>query len=263
MNLPIPILLMETVQQTQNPGLWGSFVNFLKGILEGLYTITSKIPEPFGGYGLAIILFTIIFRAALLPLDLKSKKANQKIAEIQPELNEINKKYKNDPEKRNQKTLELYQKHKINPLGGCLPVLLTLPLMFAMLTALNKIAAENIAKEAVERFLWIKNVWSPDSPFKDVLNKSIPMLSQGFNGLFILPILAGVTSYYQIKLSQPSGDNQQMKGFNIMMPLMSVWFCTMYTSAFAIYWVTANLFQIGQYFVIKRLNPPVKEGEAK
>jgi len=136
-------------------------------------------------------------------------------------------------------------------------------LMFAMLTALNKIAAENIAKEAVERFLWIKNVWSPDSPFKDVLNKSIPMLSQGFNGLFILPILAGVTSYYQIKLSQPSGDNQQMKGFNIMMPLMSVWFCTMYTSAFAIYWVTANLFQIGQYFVIKRLNPPVKEGEAK
>ncbi|HBG76939.1 MAG TPA: hypothetical protein DDW86_08285, partial [Clostridiales bacterium] len=82
-------------------------------------------------YGLAIILFSILMRLILLPLDLKSRKSNQQIQDIQPEVDAINKKYKNDADKKNKKTMELYQKHEINPMGGCLPMLLQFPLFFA------------------------------------------------------------------------------------------------------------------------------------
>lgn len=261
-----PIILMNAAEQAQKPGIWGTFVNFLSSILEGLNSLTGLIPEPFGGYGLAIILFTIIMRLALLPLDLKSRKANQKMQEIQPLINEINQKYKNDPEKKNKKTMELYQKYQINPMGGCLPMLLQMPLFFALFAALNTISAREVANGSIQSFLWIKNIWYPDSPLKSLTGQAIALFGQGFNGLFILPVLAGVTSYYQMKLTQPkdSEANQQMKGFSTIMPLMSVWFCIMYTASFAIYWVTANLFQIVQQLIMQRLTPPViKEGEQK
>ena len=78
-------------------------------------------------YGLSVVLFTILMRFALLPLDLKGRASTRKINELKPEMDRINQKYKNDPEKRNRKTAELYQKHGINPLGGCLPLLLQIP----------------------------------------------------------------------------------------------------------------------------------------
>ena len=124
----LPIILMSAAQEAQRTGLWASFVNFLSGILASLNKLTGSIPAPFGGYGLAIVLFTILMRLVLMPLDLKSRKANYKMQEIQPEISELQKKYKNDPEKLNKKTMELYQKHQINPLGGCLPMLLQMPL---------------------------------------------------------------------------------------------------------------------------------------
>ncbi|HHY83285.1 MAG TPA: YidC/Oxa1 family membrane protein insertase [Clostridiales bacterium] len=257
------IILMNAAQGAQKTGLWQSFVNFLGSILEGLNTITGSIPEPFGGYGLAIILFTILMRLILLPLDIRSRKANQKMQEIQPLINEINQKYKNDPEKRNKKTMELYQKYQINPLGGCLPLLLQMPLFFALLGALNALSAREIAGGSIQQFLWIKNIWHPDSPLKNKLGEAITLFGPDFNGLFILPILAGVTSYYQMKLTQPQGDsNQQMKGFTSIFPLLSVWFCIMYTASFAIYWVTSNVFQIVQQLILKRVfTPQKKEGD--
>lgn len=257
----IPTLITLIAQEAEKTGLWASFVNLLRSLIDGLNTLTSKIPEPFGGYGLAIILFTILFRAALLPLDLKSKRSTKKMGELQPEIEKINQKYKNDSEKRSQKTMALYQKHKINPLGGCLPMLMTLPLMFAMFAALRAISDAAIADQLQESFLWMRNVWSPDSPLKNIANEAIPMFGENYNGLFILPILAGVTSYLHMKMSQPKGGNQQMKGFSVIMPFMSVWFCSMYTASFAVYWVTANLFQMGQHIVMEKLNPPIKEGE--
>ncbi|HHU77769.1 MAG: YidC/Oxa1 family membrane protein insertase [Caldicoprobacterales bacterium] len=259
----LPIILMDVAQQTQKTGFWASFVNFLGSILKGLNSITGVIPAPFGGYGLAIVLFTLLMRLVLLPLDLKSRKANQKMQEIQPLLSEIQKKYKNDPEKLNKKTMELYRKHEVNPLGGCLPMLLQMPLFFALFAALRSISDDpNIAQYAAP-FLWIKNIWHPDSPLVNNVGESIALFGPGFNGLFILPLLAGVTSYFQMKMTQPQGgSNQQMKGFATIMPLMSVWFCIMYTASFAIYWVTSNLFQIAQQLIFKKyLAPAAKEGD--
>ncbi len=261
----LPIILMNAAQGAQRTGLWASFVNFLSSILQSLNKITGAIPEPFGGYGLAIVLFTILMRLILLPLDIRARKANYKIQQIQPELQEIQKKYKNNPEKMNKKTMELYQKHQINPLGGCLPMLLQVPLFFALFAALRSISDNPAIASIPAPFLWIKNIWYPDSPLINMAGEKIALFGPGFNGLFILAILAGVTSYYQISLSQPKNNpNDQMKSFGIIMPLMSVWFCVQYTASFAIYWVTSNLFQIVQQFLLKRyLAPEVKEGETK
>ncbi len=320
--------------------MWSALVGFLQSIIEGLNNIV-------GNYGVSVVLFTILTRLALLPLDLRAKESTRKMAELNPEIQKINEKYKNDPEKRNKKTMELYQKHKVNPMGGCLPMLLQLPLMFAMFAALRAIssvqlqgfyidlinysdnaigpvlqefvekvqassaikqnvgdllnslftnpnneklisqltevvgntnmttiidAIKNITtSQALEfldasgsglRFLWIKNVWIADSPLRDIIGRTIPFMEGGWygawNGLFILSALAGITSYLQIKLTSPSGDNPQTSGMNTIMPIMSIWFTSMYTSAFSIYWVTSNLFQIAQQLIYNRMYPKGK-----
>jgi YidC/Oxa1 family membrane protein insertase len=273
----LPIILMNAAQEAQKTGLWASFVGFLSSILESLNGITGAIPAPFGGYGLAIILFTLLMRLILLPLDWKSRKANQKMQEVQPLISELQKKYKNDPEKLNKKTMELYQKHQINPLGGCLPMLLQMPLFFALFAALRSISDAKVEtmklllekgegiESVISPFLWIKNIWVADSPLINIAGGKIALFGQNFNGLFLLALLAGISSYYQMKLSQPKdGGNQQMKGFSIIMPLMSVWFCLSYTASFAIYWVTSNIFQIAQQFILKKhMAPVVEEGEQK
>jgi len=323
--------------------MWSALVGFLQSIITGINSVV-------GNYGVSIVLFTILTRLALLPLDLKAKASTRKMTELNPELQKINEKYKNDPEKRNKKTMELYQKHQVNPMGGCLPMLLQLPLMFAMFAALRAIASaqleifyvnlinytnsdiapileqfvesiqnssairqnvgdlltslfsnpnnerlinqlnevagnanttaiveaiKNISTaQALEflktsgsslRFLWIKNVWIADSPMRDIIGRTIPFMAGGWNGawngLFILSALAGITSYLYMKLSTPAGDKQQTSGMSTIMPIMSVWFTSMYTSAFSIYWVTSNLFQIVQQLIYNRIYPEGKTGK--
>lgn len=244
---PLVTILMAAASP-EKTGFWRSFVNFLSSIIEFLYKV---IPN----YGVAIILFTLITRFALLPLDLKSKKSTKKMNEVQPELDKISKKYKDDPEKLNKKTMELYREHNINPLGGCLPLLIQLPVTIALFAALRQISNFHVQNQSVEAFLWIKNIWAPDSPILDIYGKTISLGSSNWNGLFILPFLAGLTSFYQSKLmsaQQSGGQSEQMKGFNTIMPLMSVWFTSMYTAAFALYWVTSNIFQIVQMLVLNK-----------
>ncbi|MFU0801023.1 MAG: membrane protein insertase YidC [Xylanivirga thermophila] len=257
MNFTILMLnMMLKGAQSSKGGFWAGFVGFLSSILEGIYHI---IPN----YGVAVIIFTVLIRLALLPLDLKSKKSMQKMNEIQPEVDKINQKYKNDPEKRNKKTMELYQKNKINPAGGCLPVLIQFPILIAMFSALRRISDAQIAQNAVQSFLWIKNIWAPDSPMVDIFGKRIAFFTGNWNGLFILPLLAGITSYYQIQLTNKQNTNaqanEQMGMMNTIMPIMSIWFCSMYTSAFSLYWVASNIFQIVYMIIYDRKNNKEKE----
>jgi YidC/Oxa1 family membrane protein insertase len=326
------------IAQATNPGVWGSFVNFLGSILRLINNITNN-------YGFSVVLFTILMRFALLPLDLKARASTKKINDLQPLLKEINEKYKNDPEKKNRKMAELYQKYGVNPLGGCLPLLIQLPVFFALFAALRQISSvelgsflidvikqhdpsvipvldhitkavessdvirqrmvdiipqlferpnlpvvdqmkeiagsENVAllvdtiksisdqevyqflqhtQYSAYKFLWIKNIWIADSPLISVVGRPINFLTDGWNGLFILPILAGITSYYQAKLTNVSSNNQQTGGFSAIFPLLSVWLTAMHTAAFGVYWVTSNLFQIAQQIIYNRINSPEKEG---
>lgn len=140
----------------------------LKAILLGIYSFV-------GNYGWSIVLFTLLIRALLLPLDAKSKKSMRKTQKLQPQLAALQKKYKNDKEKLNQKTMELYRKEKVSPLSGCLPLLISLPILFGMFGAMNILAHEQVAGHVLtylqgeepqyQGWLWVKNIWMPDSPF--------------------------------------------------------------------------------------------------
>lgn len=141
---------------------------FLKGILDGINTVI-------GNYGWSIVVFTLLLRIVLFPFDYKSRVSMRKTTKLQPQLAALQKKYANDKEKLNRKMSELYKKEKINHLSSCLPMLLTLPILFAMWTALRIIANEQMVSQVftilqgqtptMEGWLWVKNLWMPDSPF--------------------------------------------------------------------------------------------------
>ncbi len=136
-----------------------------------------------GSYSIAIILFTLVVKLILLPLDIKQRHSMRKMQLIQPKVDEINKKYEKDPEKRSAKTMELYKKEKCNPMSGCLPMLIQMPILFAMFAVMRHIAGEQavLMVQSVadgvayqpEGFLWIANIWQPDN----IMAKIIPSLT--------------------------------------------------------------------------------------
>ena len=144
-------------------------------INDGLYAILNWIQSWSGAWGIAIILFTIMVRLALTPLDIKSRASMRKTTKLQPQLQALQKKYANDKEKLNAKTAELYKKAHVNPLSSCLPLLLTWPILIAVFSAMRTVANKELLEQvgqilngqqpAMEQFLWIKNLWMPDNLF--------------------------------------------------------------------------------------------------
>ncbi|MDR3051010.1 MAG: YidC/Oxa1 family membrane protein insertase [Oscillospiraceae bacterium] len=146
--------------------MWNALCDFLASII-------GLINGVVGNYGVSIILFTILIKGCLTPLDLKSRRSMRRMAAINPKMEALKKKYANDQQKLNQKIQELYKEEKISPLAGCLPMLLTMPILFAMFTAMRNVANIELVKQylqmihgrvpATEAFLWIRNLWMPDS----------------------------------------------------------------------------------------------------
>ncbi len=144
-------------------------------ITNALGTVLDWIYSILGNYGWSIVVFTILIKAVLLPFDFKSRKGMRKMQRIQPEINALQKKYANDKQKLQQKQAELMKREKYNPLSGCLPMLLTLPVLYAMFGAMREIANEQTVKHVFEylsgitpqfdSWLWVRNIWMPDSPF--------------------------------------------------------------------------------------------------
>ena len=151
---------------------------FLKYVLEIIFRFV-------GNYGWSVVLFTLLVRVVLLPLDIKQKKSMRSMSELQPKLALLQKKYANDKEKLNVKMNELYRKEKVSPLAGCLPMLLSMPILFCMFDAMRVVANEHTVQMLLnmqngtfdpsqfQSWLWIKNVYQPDSFFSTI----IPLIS--------------------------------------------------------------------------------------
>ena len=149
----------------------------LRWIMDMIYSVV-------GSYGLTIILFTLVIKLIILPLDIKQRNSMRRMQDIQPKIDAINKKYEKDPEKKSQKTMELYRKENVNPMGGCLPLLIQMPILFAMFAVMRHIAGEQAvamyetaaagAAYVPEGFLWITNIWQPDN----IMANIIPSLSE-------------------------------------------------------------------------------------
>ena len=323
-------------------------------------------------YGVSIIIFTILMRIVCLPFDYKSRKGMRKMAAVQPKMAELQKKYANDKEKLQRKQAELMRKEGYNPLSGCLPMLLTWPLMIAMFAAMRAIANEQLATQvfrflagqegniigAADRFLWVKNIWITDSPFAsiaptaenlrlltaDVWQKALVQfesnpdalaaikasieavaegatldfsttaamqttvanmvtalqqmpgyvsavatvpgwtglnflvfsitLFQNYNGLLILPILAGVSQVLATKFNPQMNEQatmqtpgQQQNGMTNFMkyffPILSVFFCLTSNAGFAVYWVTSTCFMWIQGIAINKVLEKQDEKKAQ
>ncbi|MBQ9251665.1 MAG: YidC/Oxa1 family membrane protein insertase [Clostridia bacterium] len=142
---------------------------------EALFNFLSWINSWVGSWGWAMVIFTVLIRLVLSPLDLKSRAGMRKTTQIQPKLAELQKKYANDRDKLNQKTAELYKKEGVNPMSSCLPLLLTWPILIIVFSAMRTAANREILGQVteilnnqaptMEPFLWIKNLWMPDSLF--------------------------------------------------------------------------------------------------
>ncbi len=155
--------------------------DFLAGILNGINSLVNN-------YGWTMIIFTVIIKLLIVPLDFKSRKSMRRMSSLQPQITKLQKRYANDKEKLNQKTAELYRKEKINPLSGCLPMLLSMPILIIMFGAMRHVANIELAKQTIdllvtgtqnnEGWLWIKNLWMPDSPFAPIIadNNSLRMV---------------------------------------------------------------------------------------
>lgn len=181
---------------------------WFKSILEWIYGVV-------GSYGIAVMIFTVMFRVILTPFEVSSRKGMRKMAAIQPKLNELQKKYANDQAKLQQKQSELMRKEHYNPLSGCLPMLLQWPILLIMFYAMRDVASEKLIGQAIslltgetpkyESFLWIKNVFMADSPFTAIAPDAAGLIAAGqgvwqgvFNGLSELQktnLLAVVQQY--------------------------------------------------------------------
>ena len=149
--------------------------DFLVAILNGINSVIHN-------YGWSMVVFTLLIKLILLPLDYKSRKSMRRMTKLQPQIAKLQKKYANDKEKLNQKSAELYRREGINPMSGCLPMLVSMVILFIMFDAMRTVANTEMASQALgllttgtqtnESWLWIKNIWMPDSPFNPVIADS-------------------------------------------------------------------------------------------
>jgi len=199
-----------------------------QAVLWSLKQMHHVIPN----YGVIIIIFSIFTKLMFYPLTKTSTQSMKKMQELQPKLKALQEKYKNDKEKLNQATMKLYQEEKINPLSGCLPLLVQSPVFIALYQALN----HTIALRGQPFVLWIKDLSQPDAlalPF------SLPFLGSAVN---VLPILMSIAMYFQTKLT-PSSGGGQMAAMNTMMPLIMIFIFYNMPSGLVLYWLVNTILQ--------------------
>lgn len=198
-----------------------------------------------GNYGISIIVFTIVVKLLLVPLTIKQMKSMKEMQEIQPKLKELQEKYKNDKEKLNVKTMELYQEHKVSPFGGCLPLLIQFPILIGLFAVLRQpevyVFGSQEAYAAINTsFLWMKNLADVDP--------------------WILPVLAGITTYLSsVTMSSGNTADSSQKMMTYFFPFMifamskGVLFSrTGFPAGLVLYWVVSNGFQVVQQLIIRR-----------
>jgi YidC/Oxa1 family membrane protein insertase len=192
-------------------------------ILKFLYKIT-------GNYGWAIVLLSILIRIPFTPLIAKGQKSMKKLQELQPRLEEIRRKYKNDPKRLQMETMELYKRYKVNPFGGCLPILIQLPVFFA----LYKVLAIAIELRGAPFMLWIKDLSQKD-PY------------------YVLPVLMGATMIIQQVITPTGGDPRQKRLMLFMSGFFTLLFLS-FPSGLVLYWLTTNILGIiHQLYLNKKL----------
>lgn len=201
--------------------------------------ILRTIFEFVNNYGWSIVVFTLFVRLLLVPLMIKQIKSQKAMQDIQPKIKEIQEKYKNKPEKQQEELMKIYKEAKVNPLAGCLPLLIQMPILIGLFNVLKNpvlygvFSNTDMANQAAQAgFLWIKDISA--------------------TGNISLALLSGISAYFMQKM-MTTGDEQtenMMKSMTYVMSAMSLWWGYTFQAGLAIYWITSNLFSIAQYQLI-------------
>ena len=205
-----------------------------------------------GNYGISLIILTVLVKLILYPLYFKQIKSTASMSSLQPKMKAIQEKYKNDKEKMNEEMAKLSKNENFNPMGGCLPTLIQIPILWGLFTLLRNpiryIADENMIFAVHQSFLWIKDLGQPD--------------------LWILPIAAAVSTYISFAMTQQlTGQNEMMggqgKSMNMIMkyffPLSILWLARAYPAGLAIYWAGGQFIQIFLNIRMNKFRAKLKE----
>ena len=197
-------------------------------------------------YGVAIIILTILSKILLWPLGNKSYKSMAAMKKIQPLMAEIKEKHKGDKKKTNEEMMGLYKTYKVNPLGGCLPMVVQIPVFFA----LYRMLYEAIELRHAPFFGWITDLAAPDRLFR--FDFSIPFMEAPY-GIPVLTIVMGATMFLQQKMSPPAGDPTQAK-MMMMMPIVFTVIFINFSSGLVLYWLVNNVISVAQQYYVTKKN---------
>lgn len=218
---------MRTIDDLKNGGFWQSnVVYYFTWALDTFATWFN------GEYGLAVLVMVLIVRTLILPLTLKQVRSSKAMQAIQPEIAKIREKYKDTPEKVQMETMKLFQENKVNPMAGCLPLIVQMPIFIALY---HSIYYNGLLRE--HEFLWLQ-LGEPDK-------------------LFILPVLAAFTTYFQTKMMlkmNPSPQQGMMQFMMFVYPILIFVMSFQFPSALPLYWFYSNLYTIVQNYFLYRNN---------
>ncbi|KMO87786.1 membrane protein [Megasphaera cerevisiae DSM 20462] len=218
-----------------------SFFSGIMGVLSGImttfmdycYALTQNVGYP--SYGLAIIMLTLIIKLILAPLTAKQIRSMEGMQTLQPKIKELQKKYKGNQKKLQEEMSKLYKETGVNPLSGCLPIIIQMPFLISIFYALKEYPYD----PAFESFLWLPSLGHPDPTY-------------------IMPVLSALSTFFIQKqmtgaqVAASEAQEKQQKIMQIVMPLFIGWISLSFPSGLVIYWVVSNVFQWAQQMIMYR-----------
>ncbi len=210
---------------------------FLSGVIAPILNLTMVTMHDWvGNWGVAIILMTLMLKLVTLPFTLAASRSAKRMAKLQPLMKEVREKYKDNPQKMNEATIKIFRENKVNPMGGCLPILITMPLFIAFFSML-----QGTAELRFQDFLWVADLSAPDTVLRVF---GLP--------LNIMPLLMGATMVYQMRLTPtPTTDNAQAQMMKFM-PIVFTLICYNFAAALALYSTVNGLFTIVQQVIVNK-----------
>jgi YidC/Oxa1 family membrane protein insertase len=230
---------------------FGKFKLISQALLNFLNFLHSWVKS----YGWSIIILTACVKGVLWPLQNKANKSMRKMSALAPKMQELKEKYKDDPTRMNQEVMKMYKEHGVNPVGGCLPMMIQIPIFFGLFNMLGQVAELRNSP-----FLWVHDLSQPDTLFTIPGLGWVPFLGDPLLGLpvNVLPLLMGASNIWLMRMTPKTGDSTQRR-IMMFMPLIFLVFCYNFAAALALYYTTQNLFTILQLWQNQRQPVPVLE----
>ena len=220
---------------------WGP-LNYLARFL---LWVLNTLQQLCGSYGLSIIILTLLVRTVFYPLTARGNESMKKMQKVQPQFKELREKYKDNPQLLNQKMAELYRKEGVNPFAGCLPILLQIPIFFALYAMLdNVIGLRHVS------FLWCRNLAAADTVCRIPLFVNLPWIG---SGIPVNPLVLVMTALMVVQQRMtPMAADPMQKKMMAMMPVIMLVFLYDLPSGLTLYWTVSNIFSIVQLWLQKR-----------